>query len=169
MNTTLLCNYLQKITYIHHLCHISLFRNKSQAQPTAERKGLHKGMNTRSLATQVYLPQHAKTRGWCIHVYISVCVCVCVCVWLSRVWLFVTPWTRLLWPWDSPGKNTGLHCPVFLQGDLPDPGIEPVSPALADRFFITEAPEKLNSKTGHPEGGGPEFSLRPRKLCMYCS
>ena len=80
MNTTLLCNYLQKITYIHHLCHISLFRNKSQAQPTAERKGLHKGMNTRSLATQVYLPQHAKTRGWCIHVYISVCVCVCVCV-----------------------------------------------------------------------------------------
>ena len=88
MDTTLLCNYLQKITYIHHLCHISLFRNKSQAQPTAERKGLHKGTNTRSLATQVYLPQHAKTRGWCIHVYISVCVCVCVCVCVSHSVMF---------------------------------------------------------------------------------
>ena len=26
--------------------------------------------------------------------------------------------------------------------DLPDPGIEPMSPALADRFFTTEPPEK---------------------------
>ena len=33
--------------------------------------------------------------------------------WLSRVWLFVAPWTvapRLLWPWDSPGKNTRVGC-----------------------------------------------------------
>ena len=28
-------------------------------------------------------------------------------------------------------------------GDLPDPGIEPTSPALADGFFATEPPEKL--------------------------
>ena len=27
-------------------------------------------------------------------------------------------------------------------GDLPDPGIEPVSPALAGRFFTTEPPGK---------------------------
>ena len=27
-------------------------------------------------------------------------------------------------------------------GDLPDPGIEPVSPALAGRFFTPEPPEK---------------------------
>ena len=36
-----------------------------------------------------------------------------------------------------------LPCPP--PGDLPDPGIEPASPvslALADRFFITEPPEK---------------------------
>ena len=25
--------------------------------------------------------------------FVRVCVCVCVCVWLSRVWLFATPWT----------------------------------------------------------------------------
>ena len=28
------------------------------------------------------------------------------------------------------------------QGDLPDPGIEPASPALAGRFFTTEPPGK---------------------------
>ena len=31
---------------------------------------------------------------------------------------------------------SGLPCPP--PGDLPDPGIEPVSPALAGRFFTTE-------------------------------
>ena len=28
-------------------------------------------------------------------------------------------------------------------GDLPDPGIKPASPTLADRFFTTEPPGKL--------------------------
>ena len=36
-------------------------------------------------------------------------------------------WSRLLFP--SPG-------------DLPDPGIEPVSPVLEGRFFTTEPPVK---------------------------
>ena len=39
--------------------------------------------------------------------------------------------TRLLCPWDSPGKNTGVGChthPGDPQGDLPDPGIKPASP-----------------------------------------
>ena len=30
--------------------------------------------------------------------------------------------------------------------DLPDPGIEPTSPALAGRFFMTEPPGKLKVK-----------------------
>ena len=37
----------------------------------------------------------------------------------SRVWLFATLWTipaRLLCPWDSPGKHTGVGCHAFLQG-----------------------------------------------------
>ena len=57
---------------------------------------------------------------------------------ISHVLLFVTPRTvncqALLsigiLPWDSPG-------------DLPDPGIKPMFPALADGFFfITEPPRK---------------------------
>ena len=39
-------------------------------------------------------------------------------------------------PWDSPGKNTGMgsHSP----GDLPNPGIEPRSPALQADSLLTE-------------------------------
>ena len=46
----------------------------------------------------------------------SIHVCVCV---LSRVRLFVTPWTvaaRLLCPWVFPGKDTGVGCLFLLQG-----------------------------------------------------
>ena len=33
-------------------------------------------------------------------------------------------------PWNSPGKNTGMDSLSLLQGDLPNPGIEPRSPTL---------------------------------------
>ena len=49
--------------------------------------------------------------------------------------------SHVLCPWDFPGKNTagGGH---FLLRDLPSPGIEPESPALAGGFFTTEPPVK---------------------------
>ena len=53
--------------------------------------------------------------------------------------------TRLLCPWDFPVKNTGPGCHFLLQGNLPDPEMEPVSPNLylrAGRFFTTEPLEK---------------------------
>ena len=54
---------------------------------------------------------------------------------------------RLLCPWNFPGKKTHWSGLPFLpQGDLPDPGIKPmslVSPALAGRFFTTEPPGKF--------------------------
>ena len=37
---------------------------------------------------------------------------------------------RLLCPWDFPGKNTEVGCHFHSPGDLPNPGIEPRSPAL---------------------------------------
>ena len=43
---------------------------------------------------------------------------------------------------DSPGKNTEVGCHAFLQGNFPDPRIEPstlTSPALAGGFFTTSA------------------------------
>ena len=38
------------------------------------------------------------------------------------------------------GYWNGLPFPS--PGDLPDPGMEPTSPALEDRFFTTESPGK---------------------------
>ena len=48
----------------------------------------------------------------------------------------------LLCSWDFPGKNTGVGSHFLLQGNLPDPGIEPRSPALAGTFFTAELPRK---------------------------
>ena len=64
---------------------------------------------------------------------------------LSHVQLFVTPWpvaARLLCPWNSSGKNTGVGSYSLLQGILPDPGIEPGSPALQEYSSPTEPPGK---------------------------
>ena len=57
---------------------------------------------------------------------------------IQCVQLFVTPQPdRLLCPQDSVGKNTGEGW--LLQGNLPDPGIEPGSPALKVDSFIVWA------------------------------
>ena len=41
-----------------------------------------------------------------------------------------------------PRQECWSRLPFPSPGDLPDPGIEPVSPALAGRFFTTEPPGK---------------------------
>ena len=45
---------------------------------------------------------------------------------------------RLLFPWGSPGKNTGSVLPFFSSGDLLGPGLKPGCPTLAGRFFTIE-------------------------------
>ena len=47
--------------------------------------------------------------------------------------------TRLLGPWEFPGKNTGVDCHFLLWGILLTQAIDPVSPALAGGFFTTGA------------------------------
>ena len=58
--------------------------------------------------------------------------------------------TRLLCPWDSPGKNTGVGCHFLLQGIFPR--IEPVSPVSsplqADSLHIENI--SLKMKVGQP-------------------
>ena len=64
---------------------------------------------------------------------------------LSHVQLFATPWTVTL---QAP-LSVGFPRQEFWSGlpfpppeDLPDPGMEPVTFALAGGFFTTEPPEK---------------------------
>ena len=46
--------------------------------------------------------------------------CVQLCVALCGLWP-----ARLLCPWDSPGKNTGVGCRALLQGIFPTQGSNP--------------------------------------------
>ena len=70
----------------------------------------------------------------CVHIHV-----------LSRVQLFATPWTAahrasLPMGFSRQEYQSGLPCPS--PGTLPDPEMEPaslVSPALAGRFFTTNA------------------------------
>ena len=57
-------------------------------------------------------------------------------------WTGLQP-TRLLCPWGlSPVKNTGMGCHNLLQGNLPNPGTEPRSPALQADSLPSEPPGK---------------------------
>ena len=42
---------------------------------------------------------------------------------------------RLLCPWDSPGKNTGVSCHALLQGILPIQGSNPGIPHCREMFY----------------------------------
>ena len=69
----------------------------------------------------------------------------------SCVCLFATLWTvacQAPLSWDSPGKSIGVGWPCPPPGDLPDPGIEPLSltsPALAGGSFTTSATWEASS------------------------
>ena len=88
--------------------------------------------------------------------YVCLCVCVCVCVYIyvspvvvqspNHVWLFCPmPWTVAYQSPLSRGFPRQEYWNRLLfpsPGDLPNPGIKPVSPALASWFFTTEPPGK---------------------------
>ena len=56
-------------------------------------------------------------------VFLQICDSVCAC-WVASVvsgsfWPYGPCPARLLCPWDSPGKNTGVGCHALLQGVFP--------------------------------------------------
>ena len=83
---------------------------------------------------------------------VRVCMCVCMCMHvhihacaplLSHPTIYNPTDCTLLRPWDSSaGIWSGLPFPF--PRDLPNPGTEPISPALTSRLFTTEPPEKPN-------------------------
>ena len=52
---------------------------------------------------------------------------------------------RLLCPWDFFRQEYWSGLPFPPPEDLPDPGIELTSPALAGGFFTTEPPGKIRN------------------------
>ena len=82
---------------------------------------------------------------------------------LSRVRLFATPWTVSYQTPPSMGFSrqeywSGLPFPS--PGDLPDPGVEPRSPAL-------QADTLTSEPLGKPQSGDKSFTSIMRKL-MSC-
>ena len=76
-----------------------------------------------------------------------------VCVFeLSHVRLFVTPWTvalQALLTIGIPRPKYWNGCPFLPPGDLPHPGMEAASPALAGDFFTTEPSGKPSASAVH--------------------
>ena len=70
-----------------------------------------------------------------------VCACWVASVMFDSLWPYGLLPSRLLCPWDSPGKNTGVDCHSHFQGIFPIQGSNPclIPPALADEFFTTSA------------------------------
>ena len=66
--------------------------------------------------------------------------------------------TRLLCPWDSPGKNAGVGCYALLQGIFPTQGWNPRLLRLLHcrRIFYCRA-------TGEPFGGCNQMQTRIQK------
>ena len=56
------------------------------------------------------------------YILIHMCVCASFSVMSSSLWPHSLQPTRLLRPWDSPGKNTGAGCHFLLQGIFPTQG-----------------------------------------------
>ena len=80
-----------------------------------------------------------KIFAWCLDILCAQCVCV------SQSCLFVTPWTvacqaPLSMEFSRQEYWSGLTFPS--PGCLPNPGIEPASPALAGGLFHNEPPGK---------------------------
>jgi len=62
---------------------------------------------------------------------------------------FATPWTiafQVLMCMGFRRQEYWNGLPFPSPEDVPDPGIEPTSPALADRFFTTETSQKHHIK-----------------------
>ena len=115
---------------------------------------------------------------------------------LSRVQLFVTPWTvayqappsmEFSNPWKFPGKSTGVGCHFLLLGIFLTQGLteptSPVSPALVGGFFPTETIVQSKHNficAGKPKNARDSFILvfaflwwcgskptSPRYTCIY--
>ena len=92
--------------------------------------------------------------------YMLVCITRSVMfqpVWPHRQWP-----GRLLCPWDSPGKNTGVGCHFLLQRIFPTQGLNP------DLLHCRQIPSHL-SHQGSPMFGTQQMSIWSPgwRLCAY--
>ena len=106
------------------------------------------------MSSEAKLQRKASSRRWIIKDKVKVKL-------LSHVRLFATPWTVAYQASTSVGFSrqeywSGLPFPS--PGDLPDPGIEPRSPALEADTLTSEPPGKPSSQITLAQYGSPRDS-----------
>ena len=83
----------------------------------------------------------------------------------------LTPWTVAGQPPVSLGFPRQEYCsgvPFPSPGDLPDPGMEPASPALAGKFLTIEPPEKPKKVFSETQNSykNSDLSLKKKKSVL---
>ena len=86
-----------------------------------------------------------------------------VCVYVSHLWPRGLQPARLLCPWTSPGKNTGVGCHALLQGSS-WPKDQTLVSCIAGGFWATrEGQQRRNPGTESPGSCGEQDSRRTVK------
>ena len=73
-------------------------------------------------------------------------------LWTELGYLDLSPAFATHYPWDSPVKKTRVGCHFLSLGNLPHPGIKPVSPALQADSLSSEPPGKPQVLAGEADG-----------------
>ena len=82
----------------------------------------------------------------CVYIYVCMCIFVVVTQLLSHVQLFTTPWTiahQVPLSMEFYRKEYCSRVPFPTPGDLPNPRIKPISPALQADSLLSEPSGKL--------------------------
>ena len=143
---------IQEVHTARQLCHVFSPWPWASQGPFLKLKFLYCALKTLSLSLNQYgykminatMPCHRKCHADVGYYYYQTAYWQATCHSCSRSVLSASlrphglqP-TRLLCPWDSPGKSTGVGCHVLLQGILPTQESNLPSPALVSGFFTTE-------------------------------
>ena len=104
--------------------------------------------------------------------YRGVCVCVCVCVFshsavCESLRSHELQPAKLLCPWDSPSKNTGVGCLSLRQGIFPNQGLNPGIPDCRWVFYCLsyQGTQTLLTATSGYSSSTPE-NPRVLHLCL---
>ena len=88
--------------------------------------------------------RHIDCLGWIFVFAVWNRPCSCVCVLATQLCPTLQPhglWpSRLLSPWGSPGKNTGVGCHFLLQGIFLTQGLNPGLPHCRQILYLSEPP-----------------------------
>ena len=85
----------------------------------------------------------------------------------NSVWLHWLYPTRLLCPWNSPGKNTGVGCHALLQGIFPTQGSNPGFPYCRHILYHLSHqgnPEALGQGSASSSHGPILYSLQGKDV-----